>query len=37
VPPRLSAPTRQRRPQGDSSGGVITYHDLAWSRRSTVM
>ena len=37
MPPRLSAPTRQRRPQGDSSGGVITYHDLAWSHRDLAL
>src|SRR3954470_5717060 len=32
LPPSPSRlPARQRRPQADSSGGVITSHDLAWS------
>jgi len=32
LPPSSSwLPAHQRRPLGDSSGGVITYHDLAWS------
>jgi len=32
LPPSPSRlPARQQRPQADSSGGVITSHDLAWS------